>query len=41
MQLASVMPAQAALQRAYRVHYTYEPCEDVDPMPDYENVLND
>jgi len=19
--------------------YTYEPCEDVDPMPDYENVL--
>jgi hypothetical protein len=21
--------------------YTYEPCEDVDPMPDYENVLTD
>jgi hypothetical protein len=21
--------------------YTYEPCEDVDPTPDYENVLND
>jgi hypothetical protein len=20
---------------------TYEPCEDVDPMPDYENVLSD
>jgi hypothetical protein len=20
---------------------TYEPCEDVDPMPDYENVLTD
>ena len=21
--------------------YTSEPCEDVDPMPDYENVLTD
>ena len=21
--------------------YTYAPCEDVDPMPDYENVLTD
>ena len=21
--------------------YTYEPCLDVDPMPDYENVLTD
>jgi Putative transposase len=21
--------------------YTYEPCDDVDPMPDYENVLTD
>jgi hypothetical protein len=21
--------------------YTYEPCRDVDPMPDYENVLTD
>jgi Putative transposase len=21
--------------------YTYEPCQDVDPMPDYENVLTD
>ena len=21
--------------------YTYEPCEDVDPMPNYENVLTD
>ena len=21
--------------------YTYEPCGDVDPMPDYENVLTD
>jgi hypothetical protein len=21
--------------------YAYEPCEDVDPMPDYENVLTD
>ena len=21
--------------------YTYEPCVDVDPMPDYENVLTD
>ena len=21
--------------------YTHEPCEDVDPMPDYENVLTD
>jgi hypothetical protein len=21
--------------------YTYEPCEDVDPTPDYENVLTD
>jgi len=21
--------------------YTYEPCDDVDPMPDYENVLSD
>jgi hypothetical protein len=21
--------------------YTYEPCEDVKPMPDYENVLTD
>ena len=20
---------------------TYEPCRDVDPMPDYENVLTD
>jgi hypothetical protein len=24
-----------------RSPYTYEPCEDVDPMPDYENVLTD
>ena|ERR1041384_3609403 len=23
------------------LNYTYEPCEDVDPMPDYENVLTD
>jgi hypothetical protein len=22
-------------------NYTYEPCEDVDPMPDYEIVLTD
>jgi hypothetical protein len=21
--------------------YTYDPCEDVDPMPDYEKVLTD
>ncbi len=21
--------------------YTYEPCDDVDPTPDYENVLID
>ncbi len=21
--------------------YTYEPCEDVDPMPDYQNALTD
>ena len=21
--------------------YAYEPCEDADPMPDYENVLTD
>ena len=21
--------------------YTYEPCDDVDPAPDYENVLTD
>ena len=21
--------------------HTYEPCEDVEPMPDYENVLSD
>jgi len=21
--------------------YRYEPCDDVDPMPDYENVLTD
>ena len=21
--------------------YTYEPCLDADPMPDYENVLTD
>ena len=21
--------------------YIYEPCDDVDPMPDYENVLTD
>ena len=21
--------------------YTYEPCDDVDPMPDYKNVLAD
>jgi hypothetical protein len=21
--------------------YTYEPCDDADPMPDYENVLAD
>ena len=21
--------------------WTYEPCDDVDPMPDYENVLID
>ena len=21
--------------------YTYEPCDDVDPLPDYENVLTD
>ena len=21
--------------------YTYQPCDDVDPMPDYENVLTD
>ena len=21
--------------------YTYEPCDDVNPMPDYENVLTD
>ena len=21
--------------------YTYEPCQDVDPMPDYENALTD
>jgi hypothetical protein len=21
--------------------YAYEPCGDVDPMPDYENVLTD
>ncbi len=21
--------------------YTYEPCDDADPMPDYENVLTD
>ena len=21
--------------------YTYEPCGDADPMPDYENVLTD
>jgi len=21
--------------------YTYEPCDDVDPMPDYENLLTD
>jgi hypothetical protein len=21
--------------------YTYEPCEDVDTIPDYENVLTD
>jgi hypothetical protein len=21
--------------------YTYEPCDDVDPTPDYENVLAD
>jgi len=21
--------------------YTYEPCEDVEPTPDYENVLTD
>jgi hypothetical protein len=23
------------------VAYTYEPCDDADPMPDYENVLTD
>ena len=21
--------------------YTYEPCDEADPMPDYENVLTD
>ncbi|HEV2210221.1 MAG TPA: hypothetical protein VG167_15695 [Verrucomicrobiae bacterium] len=21
--------------------YTFEPCDDVDPTPDYENVLTD
>ena len=21
--------------------YTYEPCQDVEPMPDYENALTD
>jgi hypothetical protein len=29
------------LHRALRGPYTYEPCDDVDPMPDYENVLTD
>jgi len=29
-------PAQGALGP-----YTYEPCDDVDPGPDYENVLTD
>ena len=26
---------------ARRPPYTFEPCDDVDPMPDYENVLTD
>ena len=39
---------QGASLRARRVcpkpvelGWTYEPCEGVDPMPDYENVLTD
>ena len=23
------------------IPYTHEPCDDVDPMPDYENALTD
>jgi hypothetical protein len=28
-------------QRGVRGPYTYEPCDDVDPTPDCENVLTD
>ena len=28
-------------QQGVRGPYTYEPCLDADPMPDYENVLTD
>ena len=33
-------PASLSLP-ADRAPYTYEPCDDVDPTPDYENVLTD
>ena len=31
----------APLRKGRRGPYTHEPCADVDPMPDYENVLTD
>ena len=34
-------PPAAASRTSAPGPHTYEPCDDVDPMPDYENVLTD
>ena len=34
-------PPKVPARTTLRGPYTSEPCDDVDPMPDYENVLTD
>ncbi len=34
-------PASQTAPQGLPGPYTCEPCDDVDPMPDYENVLTD
>ena len=31
----------AGRKKQIPINYTYESCDDVDPTPDYENVLTD
>jgi hypothetical protein len=38
---ASAQAGRPGPPQAPQGPYTYEPCGDVDPMPDYENVLTD